>query len=305
MLKKRLAMLGVSAAVVCAVMIPSVRGAAESALSIFRVGDTRTITITVSDIQDMITYYGNCDLPLKMQEGSDEQEDKMPGSAELSDKIGEAMSQVKTLSTLGDFTAFSFHLPTSLKLETPKLLAVDARSETLTLDTAKINAALQKQGATVTVDDSFDGTEITVNLPAAIAAEYQDVTLIATQSVYVDAPDAVMNSLWSGLISIPAISDDLRVQLEAIDPMTRDIYLPVIEGLGRETDLGSVTGYIYSASDLSQVMAMIPSLADSTMTARLQKENASALLWTKNGVLYCLAGQKTDSELSQIARSIH
>ncbi len=296
MFKKKIALLIVAAIFISSILIPSVQSAAESALSIFRVADTKTITITVSDIQDIINSIKNNSALTKPEAGTNK------ADTNSKDNI---KSQVKTLSSLRDFTAFEFNLPTSLKSETPKLFAVDAQSKSLTLDTTKINAELQKLDATATVDNSYNGTTITVNTPAAIAAQYQDVTLVATQNVYIDAPDTVINSLWSALLSIPAIPDDLRTQLAEIDPQTRDIYLPVIEGLGRETDLGSNTGYIYSSSDLSQVIAMIPGLSDNKMSTELKNENTSALIWAKNGVLYCLVGQKTDSELSQIARSIH
>jgi hypothetical protein len=113
-----------------------------------------------------------------------------------------------------------------------------------------------------------------------------------------------MDSLWSSLISIPAISEDLRAQLAAIDPQTRDIYLPVIDGLGRETELGGTTGYIYATSDLTNLIGKLPEMSGGTRQSQLQNENASALIMTNNGILYLIIGQKSDSELSQIARSL-
>jgi hypothetical protein len=301
MLKKRIALLGVAAVFVCAIMIPSVRGAAESALSVFRVGETKTITISVSDVQELMTFAQKEGAAAKSDAGTDLIAEGGGMQAQLMEKMKE---QVKTLTNTSEFTAFSFSLPTSLKAETPRLTAVGAQSETMTLDTAKINDALTKLGAAGLVDASYNGAAVTVNTPPVIVAEYADVTLAATQNVVIDAPDGAADSLWSALLSIPAIPEDLRTQLAAIDPKTRDIYLPVIEGLGRETDLGSVTGYIYTSGDLASVLGTIPGLSGDAMNKQLQDENASVLIWTKNGVLYCLAGAVSDSALTQIARSI-
>ncbi len=299
MLKKRYIWLGVTAMLACVILIQPVRAAAESALAVFRVDDAKTITITATDLQDIITGFKNTGVfPSPKDAGGQTQ------SGNESQSSDNLKSQLKTLNSAREFTAFSFNLPTALKTETPKLYAVDSKSQTITLDTTKINSELAKMSAATMLDSSLNGSEIAVDTPASVMAEYSDVTLIATQSVYIDAPDATTNSLWSSILSVPAIPDDLRVQLAAIDPKTRDIYLPVIEGLGRDTDLGSTPGYIYSTSDLAQVTSLIPDLTGSDQLAKLQGENESALIWVKNGVLYCLAGKKSDSELSQIARSI-
>lgn len=298
MLKKRFVWLGITAMLACVILIQPVRAVAESALAIFRVNDVKTITITVTDLQDIIAGFKSSGVfPPKDMSG----QTKNDNGAQAHDNL---KSQIKSLNSVRDFTAFSFSLPTALKSETPKLYATDSESKTITLDTTEINAELKKMGAATMLDSSLNGSEITVDTPASVTAEYSDVTLIATQSAYIDAPDAATDSLWKSVLSIPAIPDDLRVQLAAIDPKTRDIYLPVIEGLGRETDLGSTTGYIYSSSDLAQVASLFPELIGSTQLTMLQSENQSALIWVRKGVLYCLSGQKSDSELSQIARSI-
>ena len=295
MFKKKFVILGAVAVMVCAIFIPQVRAAAESALSIFRVRDTRTIRISVNDLGDMLTFIN--DKKMAVQQGDDMEEI-------LSQIIKNAEPEVKTLSDVRDFKAFPFSLPAALKDETPALSAVDSQAASVILDTEKLNAALTGLDAAALLDSSLNGTEITVNTPPAIMAEYEDVQLAATQTVYIDAPAAAMNSLRSSFLSIPAIPDGLRTQLAAIDPDTRDVYLPVIEGLGRETDLGGTTGYVYSSGDLAQVMGMLPGFADDAHLTQLQNENAAVLIWVKNGVLYCLAGEMSDSALSQIARSV-
>lgn len=301
MFKKRFIVLGVVAIVVCSILIPPVRAAAESALSIFRVEETKTIRITVSDLEDMMAFMKNEGAALKPGAGAPDEQALPEDVTELMERV---KSEVRTLTDIREFNAFPFTLPAALKGETPTLSAVESQTQPITLDTAKVNETLKKLGATTLLDVSLNGTEFSVSTPPFIVAEYDDVILAATQTARIDAPDDVLSGIKSGILSIPAIPEALRAQLAAINPRTRDVYLPVIEGLGRETDLGGATGYIYASGDLAQVLGMLPGFADDAQLAQLQSENASVLIWTRDGVLYCLAGALSDSALSQIARSI-
>jgi hypothetical protein len=299
MKRKNIAILAIVAVLAGSMFIPPVQAAAESALSVFRVSDTKTITISVTDIQDIAGYAKQLEAGMKNDQATGE-----TGSKGLVDpqKTVDVKSILNPLANPKDFTAFSITLP-HINAETPKLYSIASNSKTFTLNTADINAELAKIKANP-ISNSYNGTKITVNTPTAAIAEYPDFTLIETQGVYVDAPSNAVNALWNEFTSLPMIPADLSSQLAAIDPTSRDVYLPVIEGLGRGTDLGVTTGYIYSAKDLAQVATMIPNLATASEVTKLQNENASALIWTKNGVLYILTGNKSDSELSQIARNI-
>lgn len=306
MLRKKLVLSGaVAVAVACVVLIAPVRALAESALSVFRVADTKTITISITDLQDLMTLVKDHQAALDTADQAAKPSAESSGADAHAAMTEKAQEAVKPLDKARDFTAFPLNLPTTLKSETPKLFAIESQTKTVTLDTDKITQALTKLGATVSVPSSFNGTQITISTPPAAIAEYANVTLVATQGVATSAPEGVLNSLWSAVLSIPSIPSDLRAQLAAIDPQTRDIYLPVIEGLGRSVDLGGTTGYIYTASDFKQLLTTLQALSNDKLTAALESSNASVLLWTKSGVLYCLAGSVADSELGQIARSIH
>jgi Fe-S-cluster formation regulator IscX/YfhJ len=294
--KKRLALLAAAAVIASAVLIPQVRAAAVSALSIFRVADTKTIRITVNDLQNMMTFLD--------QQDDAQDPDTSGDGGKLPGLIERAESGTRQLTGVDEFTDFPFSLPTALKDETPALYAVGSQAQAVTIDTDKINAALSELGAAVPLAGSLDGAVVTVSTPPAVVAEYPNVTLLATQTVSIDDPAGVMDGIKASLLSTQAISDDLRAQLQAIDPMTRDIYLPVVEGLGRETGLGGTTGYLYTTADLAQVIGNLPGFDDDAHLEQLQNANATALIWTKDGVLYCLAGQLSDSELTRIARSI-
>lgn len=297
MKRKDIAILAVAAVLSGSMFIPQVQAAAESALSVFRVSDAKTITISVADIQDMAGYAKQFEAGVQKNKTAGE-----AGSKSSADPRKAVESAVQPLANPRDFTAFSLSLPRNTA-ETPKLYSIASQSRTFTLNTAEINAQLAKLKANP-ISGSLNGARITVNTPPAAIAEYSDFTLLETQGVYVNAPGNAVDTLWNELTAEPVIPADLGSQLAAIDPAGRDVYLPVIEGLGRGTDLGVTTGYLYSAKDLAQVAALIPSLAPADQVTKLQNENASALIWTKDGVLYVLAGSKSDSELSQIARNI-
>lgn len=297
MKKKNLAILAVVAVLSGSMFIPPVQAAAESALSVFRVSEAKTITISVTDIQDMANYAKQLQAGVKNDQATGE-----TGSKDTADFQKAAGFMLSPLAGPEDFTAFRISLPRNNK-ETPKLYSVASQSKTFILNTAEINAQLAKLKANP-IDNSLNGAKITVNSPQAAIAEYSNFTLVETQGVYVDAPGNTVNTLWGALTGQPMIPADLRSQLAAIDPTSRDVYLPVIEGLGRGVNIGVTTGYLYSAKDLAQVASMIPNLAPASEVTKLQNKNASALIWTKNGVLYVLAGNQSDSPLSQIARSI-
>ena len=297
MKRKNIAILAVVAVLSGSMFIPQVQAAAESAMSVFRVSDAKTITISVTDIQDMAND------AKQLQAGT--QKDKAAGETGSKGSVDPQKaveSLLKPLANPKDFTAFPISLPRNNK-ETPKLSSIASQSKTFTLNTAEINAELAKLKASP-ISSSLNGTKITVNTPPAAIAEYADFTLIETQGVYLKAPNGAINTLWRELTTEPMIPADLSSQLAAIDPTSRDVYLPVIEGLGRGADLGVTTGYIYSAKDFAQVASLIPNLVPASEVTKLQGNNASALIWTKNGVLYVLTGNQSDSALSQIARSI-
>lgn len=297
MKKKNIAIFVAVAVLSGSMFIPSVQAAAESALSVFRVSDAKTITISVTDLQDIANNVKQLKAGMK--------DDKTIGETGPQDSVNSqkaVKSAVKPFASIKDFTAFPISLPHD-NAGTPKLSSITSSSKTITLDTAEINADIAKLNGNP-ISGGLNGTKITVNTPPAAIAEYPGFTLIETQGVSVTAPGDALNTLWSEFTSQPMIPADLSSQLAAIDPAGRDVYLPVIEGLGRGTDLGVTTGYFYSAKDLAQVAALVPSLAPASEVTKLQNENASALIWVKDGILFTLAGNQSDSELSRIARDI-
>jgi len=131
----------------------------------------------------------------------------------------------------------------------------------------------------------------------------------ATQMPYAEAPVAVKESLQSTLLAMPFLSTSLRSQLAAIPLDNRDVYLPVIMGLGREVSVGRNIGYIYSSTDLSVMLEQMPvnrlNPVPDHATAIEWERQASVLVWVDDGVLYLMAGPLSDSELVRLARNIN
>lgn len=296
MKKGHIAILSAAAILAGAMLIPPVQAATISALSVFRVSDTKTITISMTDIQA---------LSAKIKQPGENKTKSAAQSDAISQQLDAyAKSEVQPLGSTKEFHAFSIYLPEGEALGTPKLYSISSQTKTVTLDTQKLNAELAKAGASP-LSETYNGTKISIVTPPAAIAAYADATLLETQGAYIDAPAKEVDALWSSLTSATAIPADLRSQLAAIDPTSRDVYLPVIEGLGRQTDIGVTTGYLYSAKDLAQLSSAIPNFPAAETLSKLQSDNTTVLIWTKNGILYALAGKKSDSALTQIARSIH
>lgn len=298
MLRKNIALISATAIIASALCIPSVRAAAESALSLFRVSEAKTITISLPDIQTLTAEAKQLGIGAEHVGASTDS----GAPAETPEHIFESVA--KPITSAREFTAFPFRLPESGVSASPRLYSVASASKTVTINTKTLNIALAKIKAT-SISGALDGAKITVATSPTAIAEYAGMTLLETQGYSVNGSGAAVNAIWRSLAGSADIPADLSSQLAAIDPMGSDVYLPVVEGLGRETDLGVTTGYIYSAKDLAQVGAALPNLANASVLSKLQGSNASALIWTKDGILYALVGEKSDSAMAQIARSIH
>ena len=336
------------------IFVPSVQTLAVSALSIFRVDETKSIKITLADLEEMIAYfqqYGSQaegrrqsmekfagehpDFAAKQfgirpdimgkSERPDitrkpERPDKtgkperpygsdIPVRLDQPDKMKVREPAYRTLNSIREFRAFSIQLPKVLEGEQPVMYALDQRAKSFTLDVAAINQHLADKGFQTQLDEAYDGTEVTVNLPPALLVKYSEVILLATQGIALEAPKEMLNSLWADVLALPFIPENIRGQLAEIDLQSRDVYLPVLLGIGRETVIGSSVGYIYSTEDLAQLRTALPAemqgaAGTEAFAKRLDGQEAGVLIWTKNGVLYVLGGPKTDSELTEIARSI-
>lgn len=303
---------------------------ALDALSIFRVNDVKKLEITVEDLQEGVRNFS----ALK-----DEASEMETSHKSLINVLTKEKPEMKTLDSAKDFESFKLRLPQKLESQTPKLSAVDSHAIKFSINTEASNEVLKTLKSPTLLPTTLNNVEMSMNVPAVAFAKYDDVLFFATQKPALEAPNAAKKELQDLVLQLPLIPNNIRQQLAEIDMDSNDIYLPVLVGLGREIDLGGRIGYIYTMSDLKGFTESLPSdlqnlqspntgmkheldknhqikLSEEkldTMTEAHEKfkqdspnlKNSSVLIWTKNGIMYGLVGDKTDAALSKIARSVH
>jgi CII-binding regulator of phage lambda lysogenization HflD len=310
-MKKRSAVITVvSAAIVIALVIfvQPVQSFAANVLSALRVQDVHAINISLADIDQLAQSAQQLQaLQPDDHAGGTGSESVGPGS-EADNGIE---SQAVSISSTRQFKAFDFLLPHSLSSETPELSMIDSKTQTVTINTQEINGKLSELGAQP-LPDSLDGSQFTVQSPAAAIAKYADNMLIETQMPVFSGDEDVLTAVKQSVLSLPQLTENLSEQLAAVDLTSGTMYVPVIEGFGQQTMVGNSMGYLYTISDLKTLLGSLPSglLPTSgdgqSLLDKLQNYNdeASALIWTNQGVLYVLAGNQTEGDLVQIAGSV-
>lgn len=308
------------------IFISPLRSAALDVMSIFRVSQANTIRIAITDIQELMTnvidftgmsfdkvnetasvgIIGGADGPTEVVDYHVYETDE----ADIESMMTEA--GIETLSSLDDFTAFDFKLPKSVS-ETPKLAAKHADKTEFALDVDEINKMLEKANASRFLPESYDGAIVTIDTPPAIAAQYENFIVGATQMPVLSAQDGIdLNVVKDCVLSSSLLPSNLVSQLAMIDVYTRDVYLPVITGISREVNINGSIGYVYSASDFGMVMDALsmPQMGEtmdkmvSSMTDEISTAEITAIVWVKDGSVYVILGEMPESELLSIARSV-
>ncbi len=341
---KRKAFIIVPIAVMAAlvILVSPLKSFAYDAMSIFRVNDVQTIEITAADMQEAMTT---------MEALGTELQGKQIEYKPLVNIVSSTEPSMKKLENSEDFTSFDFDLPLDLKSETPEIVMADSYKTVFTLNVDACNEALALIGSDQNLSSDLAGVEMTMTSSPAVIASYDELLYFATQQSVLDAPEDVKTELRSTILDLPIIPTNIRAQLKEIDPASNDIYLPVLSGFGREVDLGGMSGYVYTLSDLKSLYEGLPAdlkasephptaesltpeqkaeyeakqaeanqamvdqygvekvaamnEAHAEVTQRLAAmENPSLLVWTENGVLNGLIADKSDAELTDIARSV-
>lgn len=325
MKRKVITTAGIVLALVLSVTIQPVRAAVFDALSVFRVNEIHTIKIELADIEEFLQNSSSL--------GSIELPEEMPVSM-----ISNEGGITRELNGAEDFEAFDFRLPGKLKDQTPIIKGSDAGKAVVSLDVITANRFLTALGG-YALPESLAGAEFTIEIPPSVAVKYDNVLLAATQLPVVESDRLnAVQIVRDAIIALPVIPSGVRNQLLAIPVNDPNVYLPVLVGVGRSADIKGNTGYIYTLSDLQAYTNALPSdmltgmlpeqnanssneassigiiggsdgptsvfIADSEVPEGMDFEDASVLIWTRDGVIYALAGAMTDAELIEIARSI-
>ena len=281
------------------IFVQPIQSIAIDALSIFRVRDINTIIITFDDIEHLTESIQELKslMPEKTKDAG--------APPNRLDFVGHNSPFVPIEST-GDFAAFDLKLPRALNSEAPKLMMLDAHEQAFVIDPDETNEAFSMLGAQP-LPDSTAGAAVTLRTPAIIVAEYSENILIAAQMPAIEGDAQAVDALCQSFLSLPQLTDNLRSQLAGVDLASGIVYVPVIEGFGRRTTVGSSTGYLYAISDLDILLSSLSVdqlVSGIPMTSRDSYEDASVLIWTRSGVLYILAGNQPSDTLARIAGSV-
>lgn len=314
------------------VLVKPVQTLALDFLSVFRVNDVQTIKVTMADLEEGWRTIAD----LKEAFSAQEKE-----SAALLEVISPPQHEIISLAAAEDFTAFKLRLPRELADQTPEISALDPGPVSFVLNLDAGNEWLAAWGAPRLLSENLRDIEMTVRSSAGAYVKYDDLFFSAAQKSYLDAPEAAKQELRDVILELPLIPLNIRQQLAEIETDSSDIYLPVLVGFGQEVDLGGKTGYLYTQADLTALKESFPqegaefgAAPESHAAARAEREaklrakygveefmahkeahhqamaemprweNASLLIWARDGVVYSLIGDKTDTELVQIARSV-
>lgn len=285
MKKKRIVSFLLVGVLIAALFIPQVNAFAMDVLSNFRVGQTKTINITLDDVAQMsatMQTYAEAAENGDLDDALSEQYETVAPAYDH--ETPDTAAEGTELEDIDGFTAFPVNLPRSLEGEPVSLYATAVQEKTFVTE---------------------DGTEVRVALSPSLLAKYDNVLFAATQGISDTLSSEQRAQLHQQLVDLPIWTENIRTQLSAIDPDTKDIYLPVLTGISREASIGSTTGYFYGMTELQGLAGALPEAFDALDDADAQaSENLNVLVWTKDGVLYMLAGNLPEAELIEAARSV-
>ncbi len=200
-------------------------------------------------------------------------------------------------------TGLNVLTPSTLPADVPATVrweVVGHGSATFTLDAAAAAAAAARAGrAAPDIPASLDGTTVTVDAGPAVVAVYgassggsadasgSPPALVIAQGVRPTAATngATLKQLEDFLVAQPGVSPQLAAEIRAIGDPGSTLPIPVISGV--------MTSQTISIHGVQGVVT-----GDSTGLG-------SAVIWEKDGVVYAVGGLLPESEVLDIARSLH
>ena len=189
--------------------------------------------------------------------------------------------------------------PSSLPADVPagvRWEVVKQGTATFTLDAGVVAAAATRAGHhPPAIPASLDGTSVTVTAGPAVFAVYGTAgasdstppTLVIAEATRPTAATngASLQQLEAFLLAQPGVSPQLAAEIRAIGAPASTLPIPVISGVmsSQTVTIDGVQGVL---------------LGDSTGLG-------SALVWEKNAVVYAVGGLLPQSEVLDVARSLH
>ncbi|SFR07255.1 anti-sigma factor family protein [Desulfoscipio geothermicus] len=268
--KKIIATAAAAAVMFTAFSFPAVRSMAGEFLTIFRMEKVQTISVSTEDLKE---------LEKALQEGASKVDIDNFGSAEV---VGKQESVPVTLTEASAAVDFDVKLPQVDGFGNPQLQKITGNTVNLKLEVQKVNSLLQTLGSTSLLPDNLDGQHFSLTMPTAIVATYKSgnarIMITQARSPELKTPanvDAL--AIRDALLSIPAMPDNLKNQLLAINDWQNTILIPNIDGSSREVTVNGTRGVFVDAGSRQHNSA-----------------GMQFLIWQQDGVIYTISGEKLD-----------
>ena len=278
----------VAAAMVLALAVTfsfgSVRTAASELLTIFRVENVKTISITPQDISR---------IQKAVRDGAGQVDIENFGKVEVARKSSPGKVTLEEARAAVDFPlALPAALPGEYRAQ--EYYKNAGGSLNLTLDTVKTNQLLTSLGSGTLLPDELNGRTFTVTLPTTISARYSGpdesrVQLWQGRSPEMVAPGSDVGAIRDALLALPFLPESLRSQLASINDWQHTFVVPDFGGTSREVDVAGSQG------------VFITPPADGSAGGRDIPNN---LIWQKDGVVYAISGNLTLEQALQTAASM-
>lgn len=275
-------------AVAVSLSFAPVRTLASNFLSIFRVNNFQTVTISSDDLsQIQQTLRAGAG---KVTLGNLGQVEMTRTGANGGVTLAEAKQSVDFPLLLPQT------LPSGYTLQGYQRIA--GTTLNFTLDTQKTNDVLKSFGATTLLPDTLNGQTFTAQIPVVISAAYSgsgNLTISQTRSPQLTtASSADINTIRDAVLALPFLPENLRRQLGSINDWQHTFVVPNINGSSQNVTVAGSPGVFISA----------PQEAGKTQEVNPKSAVRNALLWQTDGVVYAITGNFSLEQGLSIANSM-
>lgn len=284
---------GVIAVLAVALLIPSVRAAANSFLGLFRVQQITLIPVDSGDMPDRLA-------------ASKQLESLVSDEAKFED-VGEYLV-VRDAEQASQLAGIPVRLPAELG-EPARIEVQPGGKLSMKIDLPRIQAVLEEIGrGDIQLPAEIDGAEVSAEIPVAVQASYGDclytpgevdpdgppqlprncITLLQAASPTINAPPGLdIAKLGQAFLEVMGMPAEKAAEFSQSVDWSNTLVIPVPRNIGsfKEVTVDGVPGKL--------------------VWDRYQPgEPQYMLMWVKDGVVYGLTGQGEKEEALQIANSL-
>ncbi|MFZ5595469.1 MAG: anti-sigma factor family protein [Bacillota bacterium] len=245
-----------------------VRSAAADFLTIFRSEKVQAIAITPQDMEQVEKM---------MKDGTGKVDIENFGKFEVSGERGKPVGVTEQEARAA--VDFDLKLPALEGYGKPVFEKTPAMKVTMQMEVDKVNSLLKELGSSEQLPEELSGKEFSLEVPASVTARYRgaggEIMLIQSRGPSITASTGVdVDALRNALLSIPALPENLKKQLSAVDDWQHTALVPVAAGGYNEVSVNGAGGLFIKGDSGT--------------------DRKSALVWQQNGVIYVLAGNRLD-----------